>query len=176
MKRDRRVRAVLRAGPEAGSGDRRISAGLQVLETTKAVEADARAAAEIVSQRKTIAIQPDNRASRAGNRGRLWPLRPESAKRNGSARKKVSLRKPSAHNANSKRLRTRKRGSAARGLTQLRRTNLRRKNRQVQVNWSQDEYMDDHSHAQEERRKLASLAIEAIRKSLGTKRSKNCCG
>ena len=73
---------MLREGPEAGSGDRRISAGLQVLETTKAVEADARAAAEIVSQRKTIAIQPDNRASRAGNRGRLWPLRPESAKRN----------------------------------------------------------------------------------------------
>ena len=69
-------------GPRSGFGDRRISAGLQVLETTKAVEADARAAAEIVSQRKTIAIQPDNRASRAGNRGKLWLLRPESAKRN----------------------------------------------------------------------------------------------
>ena len=67
-------------------------------------------------------------------------------------------------------------GSAARRLTQLRRTDLRRKNRQVQVNWSQDEYMDNPSHAQEERRKLASLAIEAVRKSLGTKRSKNCCG
>jgi len=36
--------------------------------------------------------------------------------------------------------------------------------------------MDDPSHAQEERRKLASLAIEAVRKSLGTKRSKNRCG
>ena len=57
---------MLRAGPEAGSGDRRISAGLQVREATKAVEADARAAAEIGSQRKTIAIQRDNRASRAG--------------------------------------------------------------------------------------------------------------
>ena len=35
--------------------------------------------------------------------------------------------------------------------------------------------MDDPSHAQDERRKLTSLAIEAVRKSLSTKRSKNCC-